>query len=158
MYASMDETAQIHETVTAWLGRRYVDWLPHFTVTHFWILMVAVAIIMTLIQTFAYDLTTIWREHRHPALIGVLGTCIGLGGAIGVETIGYKLLHGVTTTLWYKAEVTLEEFMEMLGASLILFATLKLNGALAAKRSLAARRAAGAAGSGVPKLAGASSR
>jgi hypothetical protein len=158
VYASMDETAQIHETVTAWLGRRYVDWLPHFTLTHFWIVMVAVAVAMTLIQIFANDLLIIWREHRRLALTAMLGICIGLGGAMGVETIGYKLLHGVKTTLWYKGEVTIEEFMEMLGASLILFAALKLSGTLGAKRSPAVRRAAGGGRRRVSGLADATSR
>lgn len=157
LYASMDEAGQVHETVTMWLGRRYIDWLPRFTLTHFWIVMVVVALVMALIQIFANDLATLWREHRRLTLIAVLGVCVGLGGCMGVEALGYKLLHGVRTTLWYKAEVSLEEFMEMLGASLILFATLKLNGALTTKRIVAARRAAVALRSRMPKLAGASS-
>jgi hypothetical protein len=156
LYASMDEAGQIHETITAWLGRRYIDWLPKFTMTHFWMVMVVVAIVMAIIQIFARDLTTVWREHKRLSLIAILGVCIGLGGAMGVEAIGYKLLHGVRTTLWYKAEVTLEEFMEMLGASLLLFATLKLNGALEVKRALATRRAARPPRARMPKLAGAS--
>lgn len=110
--------------------------------------MIIVAGVVGIIQLFAADLLTIWREQRRFALLVALGVCIALGGAMVVETMGYKLLHGERTSLWYKAEVTLEEFMEMLGATLILFATLRLNGALAAKRLQAARtRGSGVHGS-----------
>jgi hypothetical protein len=135
VYVAMDETAQIHESVTGWLGKRYIDWLPRFTITHFWMIMLAVAIVITLIKLFARDLIAIWQGHRVLALTGLLGICIGLGGGMGLESLGYKLLHGVRTSLWYKVEVTFEEFMEMLGASLILYATLKLNGVRVAKKT-----------------------
>jgi hypothetical protein len=156
LYASMDEAGQVHEAITAWLGRRYIDWLPNFTVTHFWMVMVVVALIMMVIQIFARDLSTLWRGHRRLVFMALLGVGIGLGGAMGVEAIGYKLLHGIKTTIWYKAEVSVEEFMEMLGGSLILFATLKLNGALELKRALTERRAARVARAGMPAMARAS--
>jgi hypothetical protein len=53
---------------------------------------------------------------------------------MGVETLGYKLLSGKQNTLWYKLEVTVEEFLEMFGASIMLFATLWLNRSLAPMR------------------------
>ena len=155
LYGSMDEAGQIHEQVTAWMGRRYVDWLPSYAGKHFWWVMIVVAVALGLIQLLAADLLTIWREHRRFALFVVVGLCIGLGGAMGIETLGYKLLHGERTSLWYKAEVTLEEFMEMLGVTLILFATLKLNGALAAKRLRASRQLWKSSRTRTPSLAGA---
>jgi hypothetical protein len=154
-YVSMDESAQIHEQVTAWMGRRYVDWLPRFTLTHFWIVMVVVAIVVTLFQIFMVDLKAIWREHRTLALIGAVGIGVGLTGGMVVETLGYKLLHGVKDTLWYKGEVTVEEFMEMCGASLILFSVLKLRGALSVRRREKVRRPVDAAARRTPSFAGA---
>ena len=157
-YVSMDETAQIHEGITALLGKRYVDWLPRFTLTHFWMVMLIVAVVMALIQLFAGDLLAIWQGNRSLALAGLIGICIGLSGGMGLETLGYKLFHGARTSLWYKAEVTLEEFMEMLGASLILYATLKLNGMKVARRALASDRAVKMRRSRFPSLVAAPSR
>jgi len=157
-YVSMDETAQIHEGVTAWLGKRYVDWLPRFTLSHFWMVMLVVAIVITLLQLFAVDLKAIWQGNRRLALTGLVGIIVGLSGGMGLETLGYKLLHGNRTSLWYNAEVTLEEFMEMLGASLILYATLKLNSLRVAKRAMATNRALRTRRSRLPSLINAPSR
>jgi hypothetical protein len=154
LYASMDEAGQIHEQVTAWMGRRYVDWLPAYAGKHFWWVMIVVAAGLGLIQMFVADLLTICREYRRFGVLVVIGVCIGLGGAMGVETLGYKLLHGDRTSFWYKGEVTLEEFMEMFGVTLTLFATLKLNGALAGKRLRATREMRKAPRTRTPSLAG----
>ena len=35
VYASSDETAQIHERITALIGQRYVDWLPTYAAHNF---------------------------------------------------------------------------------------------------------------------------
>jgi hypothetical protein len=102
--------------------------------------MIVVALAVSLVQVLARDLVTLWLEHRRFLALVALGVCLGLVGGMGVETLGYKLLHGERTSLWYKVEVTVEEFMEMFGASLILFATLKLNRRLAAKRARAESR------------------
>src|SRR4051794_27478380 len=134
LYASMDEAGQLHEQVTMWMGHRYVDWLPNYAGKHFWWVMLVVAIAVGLFQLVAADLLTLWRLHRRFLILATLGIAIGLSGCMGVETLGYKLLHGERTSLWYKLEVTIEEWMEMLGASLILFATLRLNHSLARAR------------------------
>lgn len=125
-YVSSDETAQIHERVTALIGKRYVDWLVPLAADNFFFVMLAVALLMVICQLLAADLLLLWNSHRRIALIGVLGVVIGLTGGMGVETLGYKLLRGQTDSLWYKIEVTVEEFMEMFGASLVLFSALSL--------------------------------
>src|SRR5262245_31840375 len=38
-YVSSDETAQIHERITALVGQRYVDWVPGFAAHHFLFVM-----------------------------------------------------------------------------------------------------------------------
>ncbi|HEV7397669.1 MAG TPA: hypothetical protein VGN86_14260 [Pyrinomonadaceae bacterium] len=136
---SMDEAGQVHEQVTAWMGRRYVDWLPTYAGKHFWWVMLAVAVIVGLIQLLAADLIAIWSRYRRFLLLTLLGISIGLLGCMGVETLGYKLLGGRNNTLWYKLEVTVEEFLEMFGASIMLFATLWLNRTLAPLRVQAER-------------------
>jgi len=133
VYVSLDETAQIHERVTAWMGQRYVDWLPRWAGSHLLLVLVAVGLIVILTRFFGPELLTIYRNHRRLVTLAVVGIGIGLTGGMGVETLGYELLHGERTSLWYKAEVTVEEFMEMLGASLILLSALQLKAALAAQ-------------------------
>jgi len=88
--------------------------------------MLVVALLMVVCQLLAGDLLLLWNNHRRVTLIAALGITVGLSGGMGVETLGYKLLQGHTDSLWYKIEVTVEEFMEMLGASLILLSALKL--------------------------------
>ena len=128
-YVSSDETAQIHERITAWVGKRYVDWVVPMAADNFFFVMVAVALLMVICQLLSKDLLLLWSNHRRITLIAALGIVVGLTGGMGVETLGYKLLNGQTDSLWYKIEVTVEEFMEMFGASLVLFAALSLSGA-----------------------------
>jgi len=126
-YVSSDETAQIHERITAWVGKRYVDWVVPLAAENFFFVMIAVALMMVICQLLAADLLLLWNNHRRITLIAALGIVIGLTGGMGVETLGYKLLRGQTDSMWYKIEVTVEEFMEMFGASLVLFSALSLS-------------------------------
>lgn len=77
VYASSDETAQIHERVTALMGQRYVDWLPAYAAHNFLLVMVAVALLLTVCQFLADDLLILleqlstsdaardaWRRYR----------------------------------------------------------------------------------------------
>jgi hypothetical protein len=90
LYASSDETAQIHERVTALMGQRYIDWLPSYAADHFLFVMVAIAVLLTLSQFLADDLISLWYRHRTAVVLAVLGVGIALTGGMGVETLGYK--------------------------------------------------------------------
>jgi hypothetical protein len=126
LYVSSDETAQIHERVTALMGQRYVDWLPEYAAQNFWLVMLTVALLLTVCQFLADDLLSLWHNNRRVLLLGTLGIAIGLTGGMGVETIGYKWLQGNTDSIFYNVEVSIEEFMEMSGASVVLYSVLKL--------------------------------
>ena len=126
LYASSDETAQIHERVTAWMGQRYVDWLPTYAADHFLFVMLTIALLLTICQFLADDLISLWQHYRPAAMLALLGVGIALTGGMGVETLGYKLLQGNTETIWYKLEVTIEETMEMFGSTLVLVSTLMM--------------------------------
>jgi hypothetical protein len=54
------------------------------------------------------------------------GAAVYVTGAAVLESIGYKMLSAGSTPSLYRAEVALEEFFEMMGASLILYAVLSL--------------------------------
>ena len=126
LYASSDETAQIHERITALMGQRYVDWLPSYAAHNFLFVMIAVALLLTVCQFLADDLILLWKNYRAAAMLSILGIAIALTGGLGVETLGYKIFQCHTESIWYKVEVTVEEFMEMLGATIVLVAALKI--------------------------------
>src|SRR5262249_1788101 len=61
------------------------------------------------------------------AAVGMLGAVIYVLGAAVLESIGYKMLSSGATPMLYRVEVATEEFFEMLGASLILYAVLSMS-------------------------------
>src|SRR5262245_45597978 len=83
LYVSADETAQIHERFTWWMGQRYVDWLPRYAAHKFWMVMLGVAVLVGLAQLLAADLLGMWRCHQRLSLIALLGIGIGLAGGMG---------------------------------------------------------------------------
>ena len=112
-----------------------------FAAHHFLLVMIAVAVFLTVSQLLVADLVGLWTDYRRPTLLLAGGIAIGLAGGMGVETFGYRLLAGNTASLWYKLEVSVEEFMEMFGASLLL-GSLKLHfcGRFGAKEPVTTRR------------------
>lgn len=134
LYVSSDETAQIHERVTAVLGARYIEWVPTFAAQNFFFVMLLVAALVAIGQLLADDFLKLWQHHRRLLLLLVLGGAIGLTGGMVIETLGYKFLQ--TGTFLYKFEVTAEEFMEMFGGSLILLSALHLRRRLKTRASV----------------------
>ncbi|HLG14696.1 MAG TPA: hypothetical protein VJH03_09385 [Blastocatellia bacterium] len=119
---SLDETAQLHEHITGWIGLRYVDWLPRYLSDHEGVTLFCVLVLLVALRIAYRNLSALWGLSRHASLIAVAGflTCV-TGGAI-LETIGYKFLLDGSSPSLYRAEVAAEELLEMLGASLILYA------------------------------------
>lgn len=138
LYVSSDETAQIHERVTAVIGARYIDWVPVFAAENFFFVMLLSAILVCVGQKLAADLLKLWIHHRRVLVLIILGVSIGLTGGMVVETLGYKFLE--TNSIWYRVEVTAEEFMEMFGASFILLAALQLRRRLRTRLPATTRR------------------
>jgi hypothetical protein len=121
---SADETAQMHERLTGWIGLRYVDWLPYFLSQHKALVALLIVLLLAIARLLWPDVVAFWQTpHRRVGLIALCGFCVVfLGGAV-LETIGYKFFLNGTTPLLYQTEVCLEEFFEMFGASLILYST-----------------------------------
>jgi len=132
LYVSSDETAQIHERVHALIGARYIDWVPPFIVQNFFFVMVFVAVLVSIGQMLSKDLLALWTHHRRIVLLTLLGVAIGLTGGMVVESVGYQIPP--THPILYRVEVTVEEFMEMFGGSVILLAALQLRRRLAIQR------------------------
>jgi len=143
---SIDETAMFHERITASIGSRYIDWMPAYLTAHpgntIVLLLVAAACFAAVYPHFR----GIWLLSRRAMLIGFAGCVVYLTGGAVLETIGYEMLRAGVSLSLYRVEVAAEEFFEMLGASLILYAVLLLCCAAAARRE--ARR------SGVPTIEG----
>ena len=123
---SIDETAMLHERITHLVGSRYVDWVPAYIRSH--IVETAVcALILAGCAVFAYShLSGLWRMSARAIRFLVAGCAVYLIGAAALETVGYYLLCTDHTTFACLAEIATEEFFEMLGASLILYAVLLL--------------------------------
>jgi len=132
LYVSSDETAQIHERVHAVIGARYIDWVPPFIVQNFFFVMVFLAVLVSIGQMLSKDFLVLWTHHRRIVLLTLFGSAIGLTGGMVVESIGYQIPP--TNPILYRVEVTVEEFMEMFGASVILLAALQLRRRLAIQR------------------------
>jgi hypothetical protein len=127
LYLSADETAMFHERITASLGSRYVDWLPAYLGSHLVETFICVLVLVACAACAYPHLRGLWRLSSSASMIGIAGCAVFVTGAAVLETIGYKMLQlGVAQSV-YRVEVAAEEFLEMLGASLILYAVLLFN-------------------------------
>ncbi|HJQ68249.1 MAG TPA: hypothetical protein VKA70_04725 [Blastocatellia bacterium] len=121
---SLDETSQVHEGVTASLGDRYVDWVPPLMLKHIEIPVVSLVLLLLLVRLVYPDLKAFWLWSRRKTLIAAAGILTYLSGASLLETMGYEFIEKGTPL--YRIEVCAEEFLEMLGASLILYTAISL--------------------------------
>jgi len=124
---AIDETAMLHERVTESLGSRYLDWVPAFAVSHPFESTVCGLVVAAGIAGVYSHLRGLWSMSPTAAAIGALGAVIYVLGAAVLESVGYKMLNSGATPTLYRVEVATEEFFEMLGASLILYAVLSLS-------------------------------
>jgi hypothetical protein len=136
---SLDETAQVHETITGVIGSRYADWVPQLFSSHKAFAVLATVGVCWVLKTFYKDARAAWRWSRRECTVCLLGVVVVLLGGSLLEAIGYLYLQ--KGTLAYRVEVSFEEFLEMFGATLILRAALAFAGdAGVARRGLAARQ------------------
>jgi len=98
--------------------------VPSFAAQNFFFVMLLAAVLVSVGQMLADDVPKLWMHYRRVLVLMILGVSIGLTGGMVVETLGYKFLD--SNGIWYRVEVTAEEFMEMMGASFILLAALQL--------------------------------
>ena len=119
---SLDETAQIHETITGIIGSRYSDWVPPLVSHHKAFAVLTMIGLFGILKLFYKDVRAAWRWSRRECTICLIGVSLVLLGGSVLEAIGYRYLQ--KGTLAYQIEVSGEEFLEMLGATLILRAAL----------------------------------
>lgn len=119
---SLDETAQVHETITGVIGSRYADWAPLLVSSHKAFAVLALIGVYGVLHYFYKDARAAWRWSRRECTICLIGVCVVILGGSVLEAIGYIYLQ--KGSLAYQIEVTAEEFLEMFGATLILRAAL----------------------------------
>jgi hypothetical protein len=119
---SLDETAQVHETITGVIGSRYADWAPLLFSGHKAFAVLALIGVYGVLHYFYKDARAAWRWSRRECTICLIGVCVVILGGSVLEAIGYLYLQ--KGSLAYKVEVSFEEFFEMFGATLILRAAL----------------------------------
>ena len=121
---SIDETAMFHERVTESLGSRYLDWVPVYAGNHPGDAIICALILVACVAAAFPHLHGLWQMSSRFSLIAAAGVAIYVTGAAVLESAGYKVLRAGATLSLYRSEVAVEEFFEMLGASLILYAVL----------------------------------
>lgn len=121
---SIDETAMLHERLTNELGSRYIDWVPAYLWSHPWKTGACLVVLASLLRAVLPHLKGIWRLDSRATKVVIAGLIVYFTGAAVLETIGYKMLVGGSSISLYRLEVVAEEFLEMFGASLILYAVL----------------------------------
>ena len=121
---SIDETAMMHERITASLGSRYIDWVPVYLGNHVYGSILCVLTLIACLAAAYPHLCGLWRMSRRASLIAAAGCGVYVTGAAVLETVGYRMLEAGVSLALYRVEVAAEEFLEMLGASMILYGVL----------------------------------
>lgn len=126
---SMDEGAMLHERFTAVARRLGFEWLLFGEGRGAWQLPYALLALIAAAVAFR-PLVRIWRAFPTEARLATVGAAMIAMGAAGLELISYYTVPE-PVGFWYELEVAAEEALEMTGASLILYAALRLAGGIA---------------------------
>ncbi|WP_139291456.1 hypothetical protein [Paracoccus sp. SM22M-07] len=117
IFLSADEASSIHEKLTP-LSAKYAQFVPLIRGNQgAWITIYGV--IFSLILTINYNnILQMWLNYKESLQIFVFGLCVLVSGAVLMEiTMYYSLLPSKVMQL------ILEEFMEMMGGSIILISS-----------------------------------
>lgn len=124
LFLSVDEAAAIHEKVSMVL--KQAEFMPRFKGSHgIWIYVYAfIAGIFCILM--CRNFIALWKKFPHAALIMALGISTFITGAVFLEILSYQFFRDDLTSFGYVTEVALEEFLEMLGISILLYSVLLL--------------------------------
>lgn len=113
---SMDEQLQLHEAVTQWAERN--DDVPSHLGNQIILIAPVLGFGLLLAALSWRQLGILWRGHRPAFLIMTAGIIVFFAGAIGLDTIAHMYLQEGS---WpYLLEAAAEEFLEMLGGTLMM--------------------------------------
>lgn len=120
-FLGLDEGASIHELISSPTGRLMGEKnLPGF-MHYAWVLPAIIVVVVVVVVYIKFLFSLPKNTQRWLILAGL----IYISGALGLETLGaiYAGVHGIKN-LGYSAYVTIEEFMEMSGLIMALYALL----------------------------------
>ena len=120
---SIDEVAEIHE----WAGLKVDELLlprgdTPFVLTGLWMFVIGVPFLAALVSLI-HSVRVFFKATPHVASKMVVGTLVLMGGAAGVETL-VNFVPWKSTA--HVLEVALEESLEMVGVTIILWAVVDL--------------------------------
>ena len=124
VFLSADEGSMIHERITLaakMLGADALLIRDHGA----WISIYGTAAVGALFLSGGH-LRRLWGHNARSVLLGGLGAAVYVGGAVGVEVLGYLFLGDGAAPRLASGQVLVEESLEMVGVSLILYGTLLL--------------------------------
>lgn len=121
IYLSLDEGAVLHEKMTYEFHNHPL--VPYFDGVHGIWITVYMGVALIVLALIFRDLWAIFKQYRRESIIFILGLIVYLAGAGGAETITYFYIDK-NNPLIYAYEVSLEEFLEMAGASVLLYSVL----------------------------------
>lgn len=124
-FLALDEGVAIHEQFTGLAIRLSFDWMLFKGNHGAWItgyMMVAVPAVW---MARPY-IRKAWKHFRDEAQLALSGVVVFVTGAVGFEIISYLFLRSAQSSALYKTEVIFEEFFEMSGVSIMLYAVLQL--------------------------------
>lgn len=124
MFLSLDETIQFHERFP--FGLVPLDWLPRFKDNFGSWIPVYVMMTATFLIVFSKIIKNLWQVYRKELTIFFIGMFLFLLGGVVIEIISIEQLFFNKTSKAYLVEVAMEEGLEMIGASFMLYASLLL--------------------------------
>ncbi len=127
---SLDEGAGVHERISNGARALGLDWLLFEGRFGAWVVVYAIFALGLLIVG-TRRLRELVRAFPREMRVATAGLAVLVAGAVGLEVLSYFLVTGEHAG-WYRVEVAVEEFFEMSGVSLVLYAVL-----LAARRGAA---------------------
>jgi hypothetical protein len=121
VFLSMDEALYFHETIARVLRESEV--MPPLTANGLptWILLYPAVGVPVLLLSLR-SIMRMCSKHRAACAFIALGALTFVTGAAGFEVIAYEIVVPADGAL-YPLSVAVEEFLEMLGASLVLYGT-----------------------------------
>ncbi len=123
VFLSMDEVATVHEQIGGRLKK--LAFVPRFADSHGgWIVLYALIAAALLVVNWR-NLLACWTRHRRAAVTLGLGASLISAGAIGVEIASFGLTRD-PHSLDYLLAVSVEEFLEMIGGTVLLCGALLL--------------------------------
>ena len=133
LFLSMDEGAAVHERLSDTARRLQLDWLligGHGA----WIILYAVLAFPLFLLSWRY-LKRMWKYFQNETTKAFIGFVILCSGSVVFEVIGYFFLRSDLTSTSYKVGVMIEESLEMVGVSIILYSMMLLSLSLTSKKA-----------------------